>query len=169
LTRRGLIALAMAAIAAVAAGRLNVGDELPAVGGETLSGKHIELPSAGAGAVRVLIFSFAKAAGDDSKHWSRRVEDDHAAESYSLIFLESAPRLFRGMAVSGIKSSMPKPMWDRTVIVVKDEALWKSRLAVSEDKHAYVVMLDGTGHIRWISTAPFSEGEYAELRKALSH
>ncbi|HTX35213.1 MAG TPA: hypothetical protein VME43_09330 [Bryobacteraceae bacterium] len=71
------------------------------------------------------------------------------------------------MAVSGIKSGLPQAVWDRTLLVYKGEDAWKARLAVSNDKHSYVALLDGEGRVRWMSTGAFSEAEYAELEKAL--
>ena len=64
---RGLLAVAVFAWAlAGAAGRLNVGEEFPVVAGVTLYGDELELPAAGAGKARVLVFSFSKGAGADS-------------------------------------------------------------------------------------------------------
>jgi hypothetical protein len=43
--------------------------------------------------------------------------------------------------VSGIKSGIPQTLWERTLLLYKDEALWKTRLSMSSDKHAYVILL----------------------------
>jgi hypothetical protein len=157
---------------AVAAGRLPVGDALPSLGGETLSGKQVELPGASAGTVPVLVFSFTKAAGSDSRLWNQRLAKDFGSNSavaiYRVAFLESAPKLFRGMAVSGMKSGVPEAQWERTLVVLKDEDAWKQRLGVSSNKHAYVVVLDGQGRVRWMSAGPFSESEYGQLKSELS-
>ena len=157
---------------AVAAGRLPVGEVLPQLGGETLSGKQVELPGAGAGTVRVLVFSFTKAAGSDSRLWNQRLAKDFGPNSavvtYRVAFLESAPKLFRGMAVSGMKSGVPEAQWDRTLVLYKDEDAWKQRLAVSGNRHAYVVVLNPEGRVRWMSAGPFSESDYGQLKSELS-
>ena len=163
--------LLLSVVATAAAGdRLSTGAALPTLGGETLSGEQLQLPSAETGATRVLVFSFAKAASSDSKLWNERLAKDlgpHAPIAFRVIFLESVPKLFRSMAVSGIRGGIPHELWDRTLMVYADEDAWKSRLAVTSDKHSYVVMLDGYGRVRWMSTRPFNEAEYAEMRKAL--
>lgn len=168
--RWGLISLSLAVLA-VAAGRLPTGDVLPALSGETLSGKRLDLPTARAGSPSILVFSFAKAAGADSHLWNERLGKDLGPDSpvrvFRVIVLESAPKLFRGMAVSGIKSGLPKPLWDRTLLLYKDEDLWKQRLAVASDKHAYLVVLDGEGRVQWMSNGAFNEAEYGELKKGL--
>ncbi len=171
MVRWGLILVCVSVLAADA-GRLTIGDPLPAVSGETLSGKRLEHPTADAGSTRVLVFSFAKAASADSKLWNQQMDRDLGPSSpilrFRLIFLESVPRLFRSMAVSGIKGGMPQAVWDRTLLAYKNEDAWKSRLAVSNDKHSYVAVLDGEGRVRWMSTGAFSETEYAELKKVLA-
>jgi hypothetical protein len=78
--------------------------------------------------------------------------------------LESVPTLFRGMAVSGIKSNMPSAIQDRTIVSYQDEALWKHRLAVTDDGHAYVVLVGTNGHIHCITSGAFSDAEYRSLK-----
>jgi len=168
--RWALILVSVSALAAEA-GRLNIGETMPAVAGETLSGQKLELPAADTGRTRVLVFSFAKAASADSKQWNERFDKDLGPAGpiarYRLIFLESVPRLFRGMAVSGIRSGLPHAVSDKTLLVYKDEDAWKTRLAVSNDKHSYVVVLGPDGRVRWLSTGAFNQTGYAELQKAL--
>ena len=82
--------------------------------------------------------------------------------------LGSVPKLFRGTALSNIKSSIPKPLWERTIVVLKDEDPWKSRLTFSSDRHCYVVAIDKTDRIVWIGNGPFSDKAYAGLRAVLS-
>ena len=75
MARWGLFLIGVTVLAA-SAGRLSVGDPLPPVSGETLSGKRLDLPTADSGSTRVLVFSFAKAASADSKLWNQRMDKD---------------------------------------------------------------------------------------------
>jgi hypothetical protein len=156
---------------AAAAAPLHPGDALPALHGETLSGKPVELPAVGAGRTRVLVFSFTKAAGADSRLWNDRLAKDLGPTgpviAFRVIELQSVPRLFRQMAVSGIKGGMPQALWDQTILSYKDEAFWKDRLGVTEDRHSHVVLLDAEGHIRWMGSGPYSESGYQQLSAAL--
>ncbi len=72
------------------------------------------------------------------------------------------------MAVAGIKSGVPQAQWERTVLSYKEEGPWKTRLGVSSDKHAYAVLLDGAGKVCWMSTGPFTDSEYGQLKTAIS-
>jgi hypothetical protein len=126
-----------AAVAIAATPPLQVDDAFPIVTGRTISGVAKEIPDGRTSSARVLVFSFSKSGGFDARLWSERFNKDFDALSgaswSSIIMLESVPKLFRGIALSNIKSSVPTPLWEKTILVFKDEALWKSRLAFSGD------------------------------------
>jgi hypothetical protein len=145
---------------------LQLGQALPQISGQALTGRSIELPAAASGKPAVVIFSFSKTAGNDARSWNERLSKDFPGDvpSFTIIVLESVPKLFRGMALSGIKGSMPIAMQDRTVVLYRDETLWKQRLAFSDDSRAYVVLLGADGRIQWRSEGAFKEDAYAHLK-----
>jgi ATP10 protein len=148
---------------------LQRGETLPQIAGQALTGRSIELPAAASGKPAVVIFSFSKTAGNDARSWNERLSRDFpTVPSFTIIMLESAPRLFRGMALSGIKGSMPIAMQDRTLVLDRDETLWKQRLAFSMDSHAYVILLGPDARIAWKSEGTFTEASYLQLRNQLS-
>jgi hypothetical protein len=136
---------------------------------QTLTAKQLDLPSAVAGRPALVVFSFSRAAGKDAGLWNERLSRDfpNAVTGYTIILLESVPKLFRGKALSGIRSSMPPSIQDRTIISYHDEDLWKQRLAVSDDSRAYVVLLEPDGHIRWNNSGAFTVSEYARLKNEI--
>ena len=148
-----VLLLAFAAVAP-----LRTGDVFPGFSGQTISGRTVALPEAGK--QLVVIFSFSRAAGDDDRHWRERLE---GVECYGIIMLESVPRLRRGMVASGIKSGMPQAVRDRTIISYKEEVIWKQRLAVYDDKRAYVMLVDGSGKVVWTNSGAFTESECTKL------
>jgi hypothetical protein len=149
---------------------LQEGQTLPQISGQALTGRSIELPTAASGKPAVVIFSFSKTAGNDARSWNERLSRDFPGDvpSFTIIVLESVPKLFRGMALSGIKGSMPIAMQDRTVVLYRDETLWKQRLAFSEDSRAYVILLGPDGRIAWKSEGAFTEAAYMKLKHQLS-
>jgi hypothetical protein len=169
---RCLVSLLSILAIAGSAAPLQIGELLAMLKGETLSGEQVELPAADAGRKRVLVFSFSKAAGDDSRVWSQHLAKetgtDDPVHTFRVIMLESVPRLVRGMAVAGIRSGVPAADRNRTILVYKDEDSWKKRLAVTNDKYAYVILVDGKGRVGWIGSGPFTELSYSHLREALS-
>jgi len=149
---------------------LQRGQALPQISGQALTGRSIELPAAANGKPAVVIFSFSKAAGNDARSWNERLSRDFPGDvpSFTIIVLESVPKLFRGMALSGIKSSMPSSVQDRTIVLYRDEILWKQRLAFSEDSRAYVLLLGSDGRIQWKNQGVFTEDAYAQLKDQLT-
>jgi hypothetical protein len=149
---------------------LQGGQTLPQISGQALTGRSIELPPAASGKPAVVIFSFSKTAGNDARSWNERLSRDFPKDvpSFTIIMLESVPKLFRGMALSGIKGSMPIAMQDRTLVLYRDETLWKQRLAFPEDSRAYVILLGPDGRIAWRSEGAFTEAPYAQLKDQLA-
>jgi len=156
--------------AASAAAPLQIGQTFPAVAGQTVSGTLLELPSAGAGRTQVLEFSFSFASGSDCRVWNEHLEKDFGADAefstFSVMMLESVPKLFRGLVTSGVRSRMPSRLWNKTALVYKEDALWKSRLAVSSD-NCYIVLLSSAARVSWLTRGPFTDAEYAQLKMAL--
>ena len=147
---------------------LRPGDPFPPLTGQTLSGKQIELPRAAAGKQAIVILSFSRAGGHDSQTWSQHLSKDAPGMPiYTVIFLESVPSLFRGMAVSGIKSKMPPTMLDRTILLYQDAQAWEKRFQLADEDHACVVLLKVNGAILWTSSEPFSDARYLGLLKQI--
>lgn len=146
---------------------LRPGDPLPQLSGMTLDGRSLRLPASGRPAV--VVFAFSRAAGKDTQAWNEHFPKDYSGlvPTYDVLMLESVPKLFRGFALSRIKSAIPPQMRDRTIVLFQDEQFWKQRLGVSNDDRAYVLVLSPKGHVRWSNTAQFDDREYSQLRKQM--
>jgi hypothetical protein len=59
-------------------------------------------------------------------------------------------------------------MQDRTIVLYRDETLWKQRLAFSEDSRAYVLLLGSDARIQWMSEGAFKEEAYTQLKDQLA-
>ena len=161
-----IIAFPTSRLHAAQPGSVQAGKSFPRLAAKTLTGKSLELPAAALGKPAVLLFSFSRTAGKDAHLWNERLARDFssAVPAYEVVVLESVPKLFRGLALSGIRNGMPLSMQDRTVVLYQDEKLWKSRLAASDNNRAYVVLLAPDGHLRWSNAAACTASEYARLK-----
>ncbi|HTV05330.1 MAG TPA: hypothetical protein VME86_08170 [Acidobacteriaceae bacterium] len=147
---------------------LKRGDTLPPLSGSSLTGKRLDLPPVTGGAPAAVICSFSRAAGRDAQNWSQHIaKDDPHVTIYTVIFLEAVPRLFRSMAVSGIRHGMPPTLQSRTILIYRDEDLWKQRLQITDTNHVCVILLGPNGHIQWTSSTGFTDAQYSGLRKCI--
>ena len=146
---------------------LKPGDILPPLASQALTGKWLDIASSNRGSPAVVVFSFSRAGGRDAQLWTDRLmkENPHLA-IYTVIFLESVPGLFRAMAVTGIKDGMPPALKDRTILLYRDEDLWRQRLQVTNKRHACVVLLGPTGGVQWMTPGPFADALYSEFSKS---
>ncbi|MGA7318725.1 MAG: hypothetical protein WBX22_32695 [Silvibacterium sp.] len=146
--------------------RLKYGESMPSLAGQALSGKWIDLPRATHGNPAAVIFSFSRAAGRDSQNWTQHLsKDDPLLTLYTVIFLESVPRLLRSMVATGIQREMPAAMQDRTILLYRDEPAWKQRLQMTDESHACVTLVGPDGEVQWITSESFTEARYSELKK----
>ncbi|MGC1870206.1 MAG: hypothetical protein WA700_04540 [Acidobacteriaceae bacterium] len=149
---------------------LQVGSVFPTFSGRTVTDHPLTLPESPMSKATVLVFSFSRTAGKDARMWNERLAKDfpETVSAYGVIQLESAPKIFRRLAISGIKSSMPVSVQDRTIVLYRDEQLWRQRLAVNDESRAYVILLDQSGTIRWVNSAVFSDRTYGMLKVKLA-
>lgn len=149
---------------------LQVGSVFPTFSGRTITDRPLTLPASPTAKPTVLVFSFSRTAGKDARMWNEHVAKDFPENvaAYGVIQLESAPKVFRRLAISGIKSSMPASVQNRTIVLDRDEQLWKHWLAVKDESRAYVVLLDRSGTIRWMNSGAFSDSAYGMLKAKLA-
>lgn len=157
----------LARLACAADSPLLAGALFPSVSGRTPNGKTLTLPAAASGKPATIVASFSRAGGNDARTWNEHLTKDFPNAPFQLIELESVPRLFRGTALSAIKSAMMPAMLDRTIVLYQDEKLWKARMAVSDIERAYLYLLTLEGLVRWSNTGKFSASEYAELKREM--
>ena len=147
---------------------LKPGEILPPLASQALTGKWLDIASSNRGSPAVVVFSFSRAGGRDAQLWTQRLmKDDPHLTIYTVIFLESVPGLFRAMAVSGIKDGMPPALQDRTILLYRDEDLWRQRLQVANERHTCVMLLGPTGRVQWMTPGPFSDALYSEFGKSI--
>jgi len=170
-----LATLALSATPALTLGAqsdsLRIGDHFPTLVGSSLSGKSIALPDTMSSRYTIVVFGFSRSAGDDARQWSERLASDSAVRARANVLvvaeLGGAPRLFRGLISAGIRKGTAPNDRDGTMILDRDDALWKRRLAVTETSRSYAVVIAPNGRSRWKSDCAFDEARLTRLRDAL--
>jgi hypothetical protein len=144
---------------------------IPAVHGEALNGAKVELPSALKGKVGVLIVSFSQASRNQVTDWDRRLaadfRDSGTVTYFALPVLESVPRILRGFVIGKVRDSVPDQARARFVPVLDHEADWRKLSAYQAPDDAYVLLVDGTGTLRWKIQGAVSDASYGQLKQKI--
>ena len=129
------------------------------------------MPGAVHGHSALLVVGFTHASGPHCTDWSKRLESEFksnpALERYSVVFLEDAPRLVRGVARSGIKSGVPKEEYNNFLIVTEHEKEVKDAVHFQAPDDAYLVFLGPDGTVRWTFHGPVNDDPVRQIRELL--
>jgi len=82
--------------------------------------------------------------------------------------LEDVPGLLRGMVERGMRSGFPVELQRQTLLVYKNNDAWRERLAVTDDKTAYIVAIDARGYVRGTATGPFTSTEIEKMMRVIA-
>jgi hypothetical protein len=164
-----------------AAGELAVGEHLPALQGEYLSGRKAVLPDDASGRAALLLVGFSYASRKPVEAWTKRFRAEFADPSqvtfYQVPMLGSMARMGKWFIEGGMRRGTPKADQENVITVYGGVEAWKQRLGVkagdvkAEDT-AYLVLLDRKGNVVWRHAGPLAEAAYqslsAQVRKLLA-
>jgi hypothetical protein len=149
-----------------------VAQQFPRLQEENLNGQQVVLPDAASGNVAILVFGFTKASQNTTGAWMKRLQPDYGKNSgvmlYQLPVLEEAPRLIRGMIVSGMKKGVPEDLRANFVPVMHNEAELKKLAGYKDADDAYIVVLDRGGKVAYQTHGATPDAGYSELQAKLS-
>jgi hypothetical protein len=146
---------------------LKVGDSLPGLQGEFLSGREAALPDSARGRVALLAVGFTRSSQYAVEAWSNRFRKDFGADSavtfYEIPVIGGLGRLARPFINSGMRRGTPEALHENVITVYGHSGEWKERLEYSDGLFAYLVLLDSSGRVAWRHAGLFDEAQYARL------
>ena len=150
-----------------AAGDLTVGDRLPDLKGEYLTGREAVLPKAASGRVALLLFGFSYDSRFDVEAWAKRFRADFDKSPqvtfYELPMIGGMARLGKWFIDGGMRRGTQKADHEHVITVYGGTGPWKQHLGVKAEDAAYLVVLDQKGTIAWMHSGPFEEAQYVAL------
>ncbi len=162
-----LLACLATAITAFAENAFAVGDRLPELKGEFLSGREAMLPAAASGHAALLLFGFSYDSRFAVEAWVKRFRTDfgnHPQVSfYEIPMIGGMARWGKWFIDSGMRRGTPKADQENVITVYGDTKLWRQRLGVSAENFAYLILLDQKGNIAWRHAGPFEDSPYQAL------
>jgi hypothetical protein len=140
--------------------------ELPRIDGKNLLDRKVELPQAAAGHPAVLVIGFTHASQHQVKPWAAKLGP--LVATWQIAELQDVPRLVRGMVEHGIKSDTPADQRERFVMTFQGEKELKAAAEFSAPDDAYLLVLDGSGTIRWRYHGPLTDPALNEVKNQIA-
>jgi hypothetical protein len=164
------VALAVPIAADAPPPRLAVGDVMPPLRGDLLSGAKAVLPEAARGKVTLLALGFSYDSRFAVEEWGgrfRRAFESRAEVSlYEVPMMGNAARMGRWFIDSGMRRNTPRELHDRVLTVYGSTGAWKKRIGVTDDGFAYLILLDAEGRVAWLHSGLFDAARFDELLQA---
>jgi hypothetical protein len=146
---------------------LPVGEPLPPLQGEFLTGRQAQLPNAASGRVALLALGFTYNSRFPVEAWIGRFRKDFGANPQATFFevpmLGGMARLGKWFIDSGMRKGTPKSDQENVITVYGGADPWKQRLGYASPDAAYLILLDKHGAVRWRHAGAFDEDAYKDL------
>jgi len=164
--------LAVMAFAALPASEITVGDSLPALRGEYLTGREAVLPQAAKGRVALLLLGFTYEARFPVEAWAGRFREQFQSDPrvtfYEIPMIGGLARLAKWFIDGGMRRGTPRSDYEHVITVYRETDLWKDRVHAGDPHAAYLILLDPTGKVAWRHAGQFDERNYQALCSKVS-
>jgi hypothetical protein len=145
---------------------------IPVARGTTLSGDAVTLPDAFKTNAGVLVVGFSKASQGAVTVWGRRLAKDYRESGsvpyFEVALLEGAPRLLRGLIVREMRSSVPEAERPHFLTLTEGDTAWRAVAHYAKPDDAYVLLVDGSGVVRWQMEGEATDAVYGALKRELN-
>jgi len=169
----GVLVMAMG-VARAGQDALRVGERMPDLTGQTLTGRTTSLPQASAGKVTLVLMGFtykSRVAVEAWADWYRATTDPTAAVTFFEVpMIGGMATLGRWFINRGMRSGTPVELHDQVITVYGGTGDWKQRLGYSarHEDDAYLIVFDGQGVLRWLHHGEFDQSRADELKGLLA-
>jgi ATP synthase subunit 10 len=163
------LSFALLAMSGFAASDGAIAARIPEVHGTSLSNEAVNLPMALQGKVGVLVLGFSRDSREADSAWGKRLAADYRESStvvyYEMPVLAGAPRMLRGLIVKSMKSSVPASEQARFIVILENEAGWKTITHYGRPDDPYVLVVDSQGNVVWQTQGALTDAAYAALKE----
>jgi hypothetical protein len=157
-----MILMAFALIPAI-----QLGESMPLLRGEFLTGRQAQLPEAASGRVALLALGFTYNSRFPVEAWIGRFRKDFGTNPQVTFFeipmIGGIARLGKWFIDSGMRKGTPRSDQENVITVYGGTDSWKQRMGYQAPDAAYLVLLDKHGVVRWRYSGSFDEEAYKDL------
>jgi hypothetical protein len=147
---------------------MNVGDPLPTLRGEFLTGHTVVLPQAAAGRVALLLLGFSYDSRFAVEAWAQRFRErfhtDPRVTFYEIPMIGGLARMGKWFIDGGMRRGTPREDYEHVITVYGGMDTWKQRVGFGGPKAAYPILLDASGRVAW----RYSGGPDEQVYRALA-
>ena len=144
-----------------------VGDPLPTLRGEFLTGRTAVLPQAAAGRVALLLLGFSYDSRFAVEAWAGKFREqfhrDPRVTFYEIPMIGGLALMGKWFIESGMRRGTPKQDYENVITVYGGAHPWKQRLGFRDPKATYLILLDASGRVAWRYTGGLDEQAYHAL------
>ena len=142
------------------------GERFPTVLGESLEGEEVRLPDDFRGRPLVLLVGFEQDAQFDADRWLLGLlQSALEVEVREVPTIEGfIPGLLSGRIDQGMRDGIPHEDWAAVVTVYDDAASIVEFTGNENGNNIRVLLLDGSGAVRWFHDRGYSAGKLLELK-----
>jgi hypothetical protein len=152
---------------------LRVGERMPELKGQTLTGRTAVLPQASAGKVTVVAMGFTYKSRFPVEAWAdwyrTTIDPTTAVTFFEVPMIGGMATLGRWFINRGMRGGTPVELHDHVITIYGGTGDWKQRLSysTSHEDDAYLIVLDRQGAVRWLHHGVFDESRADELKRIL--
>jgi hypothetical protein len=167
-----LLGVAFTASAAAPVVQMTVGDQLPPLRGEFLSGRTAVLPQAASGRVALLMLGFTYDSRFQVEAWAKRFRHDFGTKPgvtfFEIPMIGGMARMGKWFIDSGMRRFTPKADHENVITVYGGTDAWKQRVGLNDPKATYLILIDQHGRVAWRSAGSLDEQRYSTLSSEVS-
>ena len=167
-----MIFLPTVVLASAMISTLPIGETLPPLRGEFLTGRQAQLPDAASGRIALLALGFTYNSRFPVEAWIGRFRKDFGSNPhvtfYEIPMIGGMARLGKWFIDSGMRKGTPAKDQENVITVYGGVDSWKQRVEFQSPDAAYLVLLDKHGAVRWRHNGAFDEATYKELHAQVS-
>lgn len=151
---------------------LSIGNLLPVLQGEYLTGKKAALPQDSSGRVAVLMLGFTYESRFAVEGWAKRFRQDFGQQQqvtfYEVPMIGGLARMGKWFIDSGMRRGTPKTDYGNVITVYGGTDVWKQRVGFKDPNTAYLILIGPNGKVAWRYEGGFDEQPYSALSSQVS-
>jgi hypothetical protein len=151
---------------------LQIGDHLPELRGEFLTGREVALPQVAAGHVTLVLLGFTYqsrfAVEPWAGHFRGRFQSDPRVSFFEVPMIGGMARLAKWFIDSGMRRGTAQEDYEHVITVYRGTGSWKRRIGFSKPDSAYLILLDRKGDVAWLHQGAFEDLAFQALTRKVS-